>query len=96
MLERQMLKTLSRDSGLSIDTLKRNFCAILPQAPTVLIIKRRQVNLRIDGTYFKQFCLICCQDELDGYTQLIRFVWYIKLFSGLVKRIVFQSGDIPD
>ena len=73
MLERQTLKTLSRDSHLSTDTLKRTFYAILPQAPTVRIIKRKAVNLRVDGTYFKQFCLICYQDDMDGYTQLIRF-----------------------
>jgi len=27
----------------------------------------------MDATYFKQFCLICYQDDSDGYTQLIRF-----------------------
>ncbi len=27
----------------------------------------------MDATYFQKFCLICCQDNLDGYTQLIRF-----------------------
>ncbi|MEZ4104670.1 MAG: transposase [Candidatus Paceibacterota bacterium] len=27
----------------------------------------------MDATYFKQFCLLCYQDNLDGYTQLIRF-----------------------
>ena len=27
----------------------------------------------MDATYFEKFCLICFQDNLDGYTQLIRF-----------------------
>ncbi len=29
--------------------------------------------LRVDATYFKQFCLLCYQDHHAGYTQLIRF-----------------------
>lgn len=37
------------------------------------ILKRSKVNLRIDGTYFNKFCLVCYQDNRDGYTQLIRF-----------------------
>jgi len=31
------------------------------------------VHLRLDATYFRQFCLLCYQDHEDGYTQLIRF-----------------------
>jgi transposase-like protein len=27
----------------------------------------------MDATYFNKFCLVCYQDNLDGYTQLIRF-----------------------
>lgn len=27
----------------------------------------------MDGTYFNNFCLICYQDNSDGYTQLLRF-----------------------
>jgi len=27
----------------------------------------------MDATYFKKFCLLCYQDDEDGYTQLIRF-----------------------
>lgn len=73
ILERQTFKTLSRDSGLSIDTLQRLFYFYLEQSPTVKIIKRDKVNLRLDATYFKQFCLLCYQDHNDGYTQLIRF-----------------------
>lgn len=73
ILERQTFKTLSRDSGLSIDTLQRLFYFYLEQSPAVKIIKRDKVHLRLDATYFKQFCLLCYQDHDDGYTQLIRF-----------------------
>ena len=72
-MERQTFKTLSRDSGLSIDTLQRLFYTCLEQAPTVAIVKRRGIHLRLDATYFEQFCLVCYQDHDDGYTQLIRF-----------------------
>jgi len=27
----------------------------------------------LDATYFERFCLVCYQDDEDGYTQLIRF-----------------------
>jgi len=73
VLERQTYKTLSRDSGLSRDTLQRTFYQLLEQAPLVKIIKRDNVRLRIDATYFNQFCVVCYQDNEDGYTQLIRF-----------------------
>lgn len=73
ILERQTFKTLSRDSGLSIDTLQRLFYAYLDKFPTVSIIKRSHVNLRMDATYFKHFCMVCYQDHGDGYTQLVRF-----------------------
>jgi AraC-like DNA-binding protein len=73
ILERQTFKTLSRDSGLSIDTLQRTFYDFLERSPTVNILKREKVHLRMDATYFKQFCLVCYQDHEDGYTQLIRF-----------------------
>jgi Transposase, Mutator family len=73
VLERQTFRTLSRDSGLSIDTLQRIFYAFLRQSPQVNILKRSSVHLRLDATYFKQFCVLCYQDHDDGYTQLIRF-----------------------
>jgi mutator family transposase len=73
ILERQTFKTLSRDSGLSIDTLQHTFYAFLEQSPTVKILNRNNVHLRIDATYFKQFCMLSYQDHDDGYTQLIRF-----------------------
>jgi len=73
VLERQTYRTLSRESGYSIDTLQRTFYSILEQAPRTKIIKRERVNLRMDATYFNQFCLVAYQDAYDGYTQLIRF-----------------------
>lgn len=73
VLERQTFRTLSRDSGLSIDTLQRTFYTFLAQSPSIKIIKRQRVNLRLDATYFERFCLVCYQDHEVGYTQLIRF-----------------------
>jgi hypothetical protein len=73
VLERQTFKTLSRDSGLSIDTLQRTFYSFLERSPMVNILNREAVHLQIDATYFEQFCLLCYQDADDGYTQLIRF-----------------------
>jgi hypothetical protein len=73
ILERQTFKTLSRDSKLSKDTLQRTFYALLERAPEVKILKRNNIHLRLDATYFKRFCLLCYQDHDIGYTQLIRF-----------------------
>jgi len=73
ILERQTFKTLSRDSGLSIDTLQRIFYTFLERSPAVKILKRSNIHLRLDATYFEQFCMLCYQDHDDGYTQLIRF-----------------------
>lgn len=73
VLERQTFKTLSRDSGMSIDTLQRIFYTFLDQSPTIKILKGNDVHLRVDATYFEQFCLVCYQNNDDGYTQLIRF-----------------------
>jgi hypothetical protein len=72
ILERQTYATLIRDSNLSRPTLQRLFYAFLEQSPEVKIIKRSAVHLRMDATYFKQFCVVCYQDDEDGYTQLIR------------------------
>ncbi|MDN4029052.1 IS1/IS1595 family N-terminal zinc-binding domain-containing protein, partial [Chryseobacterium gambrini] len=65
VLERQTYKTLCRDSGYSKDTLQKTFYTILEQSPTLKIIKREKVNLRMDATYFAQFCLIAYQDDFD-------------------------------
>ena len=73
ILERQTFKTLSRDSKLSIDTLQRIFYAYLERSPTVKVLKRNNIHLRLDATYFEQFCMLCYQDHDDGYTQLLRW-----------------------
>lgn len=73
ILERQTYRILGRESGLSKDTLQRTFYQLLEKAPKIRIIKRQQVHLRVDATYFEQFCLFCYQDDEDGYIQLIRF-----------------------
>lgn len=73
IIERQTYKTLTRESGLSKDTLQRTFYAFLSQSPEVKILKSKQVNLRLDATYFSSFCVVCYQDHTIGYTQLIRF-----------------------
>ena len=73
IIERQTYKTLSRESGLSKDTLQRTFYTFLAQSPEVKILKSKQVNLRVDATYFSSFCVVCYQDHTIGYTQLIRF-----------------------
>lgn len=73
IVERQTYKTLSRDSKLSVDTLQRTFYELLNKAPKIKIKKGRPLNLRVDGTYFTQFCLICYQDESTNHTQLVRF-----------------------
>lgn len=73
VIERQTYKTLTRDAGLSKDTLQKTFYYFLSKAPKVKIVKRDKVNLRMDATYFARFNLLCYQDHADGYTQLIRF-----------------------
>ncbi|HXL56891.1 MAG TPA: transposase [Chitinophagaceae bacterium] len=72
-MERQTYKTLSRDSGLSVRSLQRIFYDFLERSPEVKILNRSRVNLRMDATYFEEFCLLCYQDCADGYSQLIRF-----------------------
>jgi hypothetical protein len=62
-----------RDSGYSKDTLQRTFYNFLESSPSIKVIKRSDINLRIDATYFKKICLIVYQDNYDGYIQLIRF-----------------------
>jgi hypothetical protein len=73
VLERQTYRTLQRDSGLSKDTLQKTFYHFLSKAPLTPIIHHDNVNLRVDATYFKQFCVVCYQDDMISYTQLFRF-----------------------
>lgn len=49
VLERQTFTTLSRDSKLSKSTLQRTFKFYLSTSPKVKIIKRSNVNMRIDA-----------------------------------------------
>jgi hypothetical protein len=62
-----------RDSGLSKDTLQKTFYYFLNRAPVTPIIHHDNIHLRVDATYFKQFCVVCYQDDLISYTQLFRF-----------------------
>ena len=73
MLERQTYQTLSRESKLSKDTLQKTFGYFLSKPPVLKIHKKQPIHLLIDGTYFKQFCLVCYQDAGSGYIQLLRF-----------------------
>jgi hypothetical protein len=73
ILERQTYKTLQRDSGLSKDTLQKLFYHFLDKAPLTPIIHHDKIHLRVDATYFRQFCVVCYQDDLLSYTQLFRF-----------------------
>jgi hypothetical protein len=57
---------------LSKRSLQRLFHTYLQRSPEVKIVKRNAVHLRMDATYFRQFCVVCYQDDEDGYTQLIR------------------------
>lgn len=73
VLERQTYKTLQRDSGLSKDTLQKTFYYFLQKAPLTPLIHHDNIHLRVDATYFKQFCVVCYQDDIISYTQLFRF-----------------------
>lgn len=53
--------------------MQRTFYYFLSQAPVTPIIHHDHVNLRVDATYFKRFCVVCYQDNLLSYTQLFRF-----------------------
>jgi hypothetical protein len=58
---------------LSARTLQTTFYAWLEKAPEIKILKSPKIYLRLDATYFKQFCVVCYQDHHLGYTQLLRF-----------------------
>lgn len=73
ILERQTYKTLQRDSALSKRTLQRTFYYFLNKAPLTPIIHHDDIYLRVDATYFKNFCVVCYQDNAISYTQLFRF-----------------------
>lgn len=73
ILERQTYKTLHKQSGLSKDTLQKTFYYFLNKAPLTPILHHDSIHLRVDATYFKNFCVVCYQDNTIGYTQLFRF-----------------------
>lgn len=73
ILERQIYKTLQRQSGLSKDTLQKTFYYFLNKAPLTPLLHHDYIYLRVDATYFKNFCVVCYQDNTIGYTQLFRF-----------------------
>ena len=58
---------------LSKDTLQKTFYYFLNRAPLTPIIYHDKIHLRVDATYFKKFCVVCYQDDLISYTQLLRF-----------------------
>jgi hypothetical protein len=76
IIERQIFSTLSRDIKLSIRTLQTTFSYFLDKEPQLKVRANSKVNLRLDATYFNKFCLVCYQDNSDGYIQLIRFTDY--------------------
>ena len=64
IIERQTLSLISRDSGLSVRTLKRKFSHYLSNYPKWSIPKERVVHLVLDGTYFKsKICLFIYLDN---------------------------------
>ena len=53
--------------------MQKIFYKYLDQAPPVKILRRLDINLRVDATYFKKFCVVLYQDDELSYTQLYRF-----------------------
>ncbi|MFM7017110.1 transposase [Flavobacterium sp.] len=73
IIERQVYKYLTRDSGMSQSKLQCLFRAYLKEAPTVAIRSKKKVHLLIDGSYFtNKLCLILYYDHDIRYVQLYR------------------------
>ncbi|TCL00956.1 mutator family transposase [Roseivirga ehrenbergii] len=74
-------------SGYSARTLRRYFYEYLSKPPVLSVYPSRQVNLLIDGTYFKDgLCLILYRDNTIKYTQLYRLTdgeWFEELAEDL-------------
>jgi len=55
----------------------------------------------MDATYFKQFCVVCYQDNEDDYTQLIRVTdgeHYIEIkedLDNLIMMITLKTNKYP-
>ncbi len=72
-MERQVYKSLIRDSGMSQSSIQRLFHTYLKKAPTVSIRSKTHVHLLIDGTYFSNdLCLILYYDHDIKHVQLYR------------------------
>lgn len=73
ILERQVYKTLSRDSGMSQSSLQRLFRKYLGKAPTIEIRHKTEACLLVDATYFPNgVCLVVYYQNDIKHTQLYR------------------------
>lgn len=73
VMERQVYKTLIRDSGMSQSSLQRLFDQYLKSPPKNEIKSKSNVHLLIDGIYFSNgLCLILYYDKDLQYVQLYR------------------------
>lgn len=73
IMERQVYKTLIRDSKMSQSSLQRLFNTYLSSAPILRIKSKTKVHLLIDATYFSNgLCLILYYDHDIRYVQLYR------------------------
>lgn len=83
IIGRQILESIRQESGLSITSLKRYFSGYLKKPPVLSVFPSEQVNLIVDGTYFKNdLCLIIYRDNTIKFTQLYRLTdgeWYNEL-----------------
>jgi len=73
VMERQVYKTLARDSKMSQSSLQRLFNFYLLNPPQNAVRSKQHVHLLIDGTYFSNgLCLILYYDKNLQYVQLYR------------------------
>jgi hypothetical protein len=73
IIERQVYKYLTRDSGMSQSKLQGLFRVYLKSAPTMHIRSKKKVHLLIDGSYFTNgLCLVLYYDHDIRYVQLYR------------------------
>lgn len=73
IMERQVFKTLIRDSGMSQSSIQRLFNRYLSKPPQNLIRSKSNVHLLIDGTYFSNgLCLILYYDKDLQFVQFYR------------------------
>lgn len=73
IMERQVYRTLVRDSKMSQRSLQNLFNEYLSSAPVISIKSKTKVHLLIDATYFSNgLCLILYYDHDIRYVQLYR------------------------